>query len=931
MLLIGGEAGIGKSRLVAEAAGEARSRGFQLVMAAADEIEQDRPFGVMADALGLHPRATDPERAEIGRLIDGEDVRLPASSIPSPVPDRSFRIVELVVSLVQRLAADAPVMLVLEDLHWADVPTLRTVRSMVGALPRVPLTLLATFRPFPTSPYLDRVMVGLLAGGARQLDVGALDPDQAMGLAAAVAGHDVGPGLAQQVRRASGNPMFIIELVTALREQGLDAADAHPAGATGSPLPASLPATILGRMASLPAATSDVIRFASILGGRCTLSQLAALMSRSPADLVAALDPAIRAGLLSDSDDRLSFRHDVIRQSVYASVPAPVRAGLHREAARTLRAAGASPVQVAEHLFLGASHGDAEARCWMSEAARQAAPRSPAAAVRMLDRAVELSDADDPDTDLLVAELAPLLIQIGRAADAERLSRQVLSRGPRPAVEVALRRSVGEVLWAQGWLESAIAELEVAAQVPGGAEAERLGSLALASHLRLFLGATDEARLGAQDALVDARRLGDDFALCLTLQTLAVAAVADADVSTALELATEAVTVVSRSSQPRVGILHPHLHLGLILLDADLPDEAQLALQAGRRRAEERGTVVWLPLYHCVIALARVLVGAWDDAVAEVEAGLAVAEEVGTRLHVSFLHGLASWVAVQRGEICRAQAHLDDAVREFLDTTSSVWKTRWAQGLGPVGARWPLEWGLWTQALLREAQSDAGQALVDMEEAWKVAAPLRYLLGHRAFGPDLVRLAMAGGATALAAAVTGEVEEGARRSGARSAAGAALCCRGLVEDDPDTLLAAVEQLRLTAFRVELARALELAGLALGRAGRCPEAVAALEEAGWHFESFKAGRNAARIDAALRDLGVRRHRAGVPRRAAFGWDSLTDREASVARLVTEGLTNRQIGERLFVSGRTVETHVKHIFAKLAVSTRAQLAAEVARRT
>jgi DNA-binding CsgD family transcriptional regulator len=338
---------------------------------------------------------------------------------------------------------------------------------------------------------------------------------------------------------------------------------------------------------------------------------------------------------------------------------------------------------------------------------------------------------------------------------------------------------------------------------------------------------------------------------------------------------------------------------------------------------------VWLPLYHWGLALRRLLTAEWDDALAEIEVGLAVADEVGTRLHVPLLHGMASYIALHRGDLAQAQTFLDEAVREFLTGTSDAWQTEAAKGLRTATARWPIEWGLWIAGLLHEARGDKAQASALLEDAWAASAPLRYLVGFRFFGPDVVRLAMASGQIERARAVTVDVEEGARRSGAASAAAAALRCRGLVDADPHALLAAVHRLRPQPTVVELALTLEEAAAALAHAGRSDEAVAALEEALTIYERAGAVRLLARADAALRALGVRRRKSPGARRAAIGWESLTATELVVARLAAEGLTNRQVGERLFVSRRTVETHLAHVFAKLRVSGRAQLAVEVAR--
>lgn len=268
--------------------------------------------------------------------------------------------------------------------------------------------------------------------------------------------------------------------------------------------------------------------------------------------------------------------------------------------------------------------------------------------------------------------------------------------------------------------------------------------------------------------------------------------------------------------------------------------------------------------------------------------------------------------------------------REFLAAAGETWRSAAERDLRTAGPQWPLEWGLWLRALLLEVRGEAAQALEVLEQAWTFSTPLRYLMSSRYLGPDLVRLALVNGNRALAASVTAEVAEGARRAGVPTAEGAALRCQGLLDDDPAVLLAAVEAYRKGPRPIDRAFACEDAAAALRRAGRMSEGLALLGEALEIYERSGATRDTARAEAALRALGSRRRRPGRPRRASVGWDSLTETELRVARLAAEGLTNRQIGERLFISRRTVETHLAHVFAKLGLTSRVSLAAEVGRR-
>ncbi|HEX2041899.1 MAG TPA: AAA family ATPase [Acidimicrobiales bacterium] len=915
VLVVEGEPGIGKTRLVTELADDARRRGLGVFAGAADEMQGERPFGPFVEALGLDAGSPDRDRAQLGRLVLGDDRDAPSAR----TDDVGFRIVEAIVGLVERLAAATPVLLVLEDLHWAGPSSIRALQA-VGrrALAALPVAVVATLRPFPRNVDLDLAIDDLDSRGARRLALDPLSPEDTCALAVA-AGARPTEALSRQLRATGGNPLLVIELVAST-----------VAGTDADAIPPALSATVLRRLRCLPAATVEALKVASVLGRRFSVTQLAAVMGRSPVELLSGLEDAIAARVLGEDDGELAFRHQLIRDAVYEDLAVPLRRGLHREVARVLESNGAPLGQVADHLLAGARPGDNDAVAGLAEAARSVAPRSPHAAVKLLERAMELGDPEASGADELAVQLAPLLIQTGRPLDATDLTRRVLARGPAPAVEAALRRALGEVLWMQGWLEAAADELEAAGRVAGAEERERMGALALAANLRLFLGVPSAAEGAARELLAEGERLGDDFVVCLSLQTLAVAADAEGHVGEAIGLARRATATARDSAEPRVGHLHPQLFLGLILLDGDRLDEAAEVLQEGRRRAEARGTVAWLPLYHCALAMRCLFEGSLDDGLAEIDTGLALAEEVGTRLYVPLLHGMAAWVAAHRGELGAAEDLLQRAADEFIGATSPAWRAQASVALAGADARWPLEWGLWVSALLEAAAGDESSALSRLEDAWTAAAPLRYFLSYRLFAPDVVRAAVRAGRRELGSGVVADVEEGARRSGATSAAAAALRCRALFDGDADGLVSAAAAYRVTPHRMELAFTCEDAGLALAAEGRGREAVELLEEGLAVFDDAGATVPAARAAAALRTLGVRHRRSGRGRRGQTGWESLTPTEMRVARLAAEGLTNREIGERLFVSRRTVETHLAHAFAKLGLSSRAQLAAEVARR-
>jgi DNA-binding CsgD family transcriptional regulator len=230
---------------------------------------------------------------------------------------------------------------------------------------------------------------------------------------------------------------------------------------------------------------------------------------------------------------------------------------------------------------------------------------------------------------------------------------------------------------------------------------------------------------------------------------------------------------------------------------------------------------------------------------------------------------------------------------------------------------------IWVRALLTESAGEPTGALAGLGQLWDLLVGLGIASQYQHFGPEVVRLALVCGDGARAAAEAATVEAAAPTAGSPSYLGAALRCRGLVDGDPDALVAAVAAYRRGSRRPETAAAEEDAGLALARAGRHEEAIAFLDAALELYKAVGARLDEERLVSGAAGVRLRRRRPARPR-PTFGWDSLTRTERAVVALVGEGLTNAEIARRLVVSRRTVESHLYHVFTKLGVSSRLELA-------
>jgi DNA-binding CsgD family transcriptional regulator len=730
-------------------------------------------------------------------------------------------------------------------------------------------------------------------------------------------GAPPGPILLRQVAVAGGNPLFVTELVGALQRDGsIQLGPDGVAELTMVGIPPSLPLLILHGLSFLAPATLELLRVASVLGSSFAVTDLSLVVGRPTAGLLAALEQAMAAGILEQRGELLGFRHDLIREALYHDLPAPVRQGLHLDAGRALAGAGAPPERVAEHLLRGASPGDTQAVAWLQRAARQAAPRAPAVAVELLGRALVLTGLADPARHGLLAEQAVSLMWSGRLADAEAVCREVLASSHDAGTDATLRLCLVQTLLGRGRIEEALEETAAAVASRRLSEVERVRLQAFGASALASLGQLDAAAETAARVRPAAEDVGDDLAGCICVATLALVANLGGDFVGALELAVEAVRIADQSAGLQAHRYPIYLYLGGCLHDTDRLAEGQAALQRGRRISEELGAKRELPLYYWGLAQGCMWLGEWDDALAECRACLELAEEYGLRLHGTvFSHSIHAVIAIHRGDLPGAGKAAAAAERELAAT----------------GPQLGWDWLLWANALLLEARGQPEASLATLCRAWDACTGQELVSTLPLFAADLVRRAVGANDRQRAEQATTAIEElAARNPAVATLTGAALRCRGLLEDDAEVLVRAVSAYRTGPRPLERALACEDAASALAHAGRIGKARPLLDEALGLYEGLGASWDLARLAARLRGLGVRPGQRGPRKRPESGWDSLTATELTVVRLVAEGLSNPEIADRMFISRGTVHTHVSHILAKLGLSSRVGLATEASRR-
>jgi DNA-binding CsgD family transcriptional regulator len=889
--VVEGEAGIGKTRLVGVALEAARTADAVVLAAKAEELEAHRPFGPIADLA-------------VGRWRERLDEQLAGMDIGS---ERQFGVAETVLDMLDDLCSHAPLVLAVEDLHWSDPATLGVLARLAHGIDRLPVALIVSARPQPRRAELERLLAVLHDAGAVSLALGPLDADACAALVAGLVRAQPGAKLVMQAQRAGGNPLFVGELVAALDADGAIArmdGRAEIAGAAAMP---SLPLTILHRLSFLPADALDVLGLAAVLGSAFDVGDLALLARRPVSELVPALRTAQRAGVLAEQGERLAFRHELIRDALYEDMPLGVRRGLHAQLAHALAEAGASPDRVADHLLRGAAPGDARAAAALADTAREVAGRAPGVAVDLYRQAIALADDPDARRAELLPELAETLVSAGLLGEGEAACREALARELDPEWAGRLRLHLVRLLTRRGRISEAVREGEAGLASPALPERDRLELAGWVAMSRVFDGQV-EAGIREGSAIVAAD--ADETAVGLATNGLAMAADARGAFSEAAELIGRNVRWAETRRTRAAYDTRSHMIQSLMLARLDRLDEAEASIRHGRRGSELHGLADAVPVFHYQQAFVDLLRGRLDDALAELatRSQLAVPTEIGWDLSA---FALAALIELHRDDLLAAERNVIEAEREA------------AAGAPPFGT----DLMVLARALLLEATGNAAaavDALAGTFDAMLAAGALTFL---PMLGPDLARLAAATDQRERAGGVVGALDAiAALNPGTLGLRAAARRAHGLLGDDPGALLDAAELLHRSGRVLEAARADEDAAAAVG-GDRAREL---LERAHGVYERSGAVRDLARVEGALRALGVRRGAGGPRRRPATGWEALTETELKVVRLVAERLTNPEIAERMFISRRTVQTHVSHALAKLGVASRRDLAAEAARR-
>ena len=925
-----GEPGMGKTRLLRELAGRGDALGHIVLSGSGAELEADLPFWVFVDALDEYLQALEQRRLDaLGpeTLADlaGVFPSLQSAADGAPAGGDRYRMHRAVRQLLETLAATKPLVLVLDDLHWADHASLELLGSLLRRPPDASVLLAVALRP----RQLDEGFGGALerahgAGVVMRLELGALSADEARQLLSSAVTGAVAEALYEE---SAGNPFYLQQLARSPQSTTGASRDGVGVSMAGVEVPGAVAAALRGELALLSEGDRRVLEGAAVAGDPFEPELAAAAAGVSEPEAISALDELLLRDLVRPTEvpRRFRFRHPLVRGAVYEAAPGGWRLGAHERMAEALAARDAPVTTRAHHVERSARHGDMEAIGVLREAGFASIGRAPASAAGLFRAALRLlPDGAPPEERVQLLEaIAGAHTASGSFLEGYEAMRESLELRPTDAVQervrliaalASLENLIGRHRDAHERLAEALEELP---DQTSPAAVALLTELGIDAFFRMDYSAM---RHFSRRALEAARQLGDKQLMATPAGVLAFADVLDGAITEADASIAEAAALVDGMSEEE--------------------------LSRGRRATNN-------------LACAEFFSDRYDDARRHSERAFAVAIATGQGNFVPILF----WT----GMIRRGTGRLPEAL-ELQDTAVEVARLfGHAQGLG---------WNLSGRALTHIAVGDIDAAVVDAEEAvdavrgqgesfpwmWarfvlaaalieaSEAARARDELLDASGDEQLTRLPTGWRPAAFELLTRAMLESGSPEQAAVAAENSACASQGLPMHEAiadraaaavalgagDMAAAAERALRSAAAcadvgsPVEAALSRMLAGRALAQAGERERAAAEFTSAAVAFESCGALPRRDGAELELGKLGRRVHRRTRAGKAdGTGIETLTERELEVARLVMDRLTNAQIAAELFLSPKTVETHIRHLFQKLEVSSRVEVARVVER--
>jgi DNA-binding CsgD family transcriptional regulator len=884
VLVLAGEAGIGKTALLNDAATFAT--GMRLLRATGTESESEVPFGALLQLLRpalVHLDRIPPPQADA--LASALALR------PGTGGDR-FAVGAATLSLLSRFAEDQPLAVLVDDAHLLDLPSGQALTFAVRRLTADPVAVLAAVREGHSCPVTEADLPVLRVGGLSLAATGDL---------LAASGRRLGDhAVARLYDVTGGNPLALVELA-----DDVDGLDPAPFGAP-VPVPASLARAFARRADRLSEAARTTVLVAAAGGGDLALVARACRLLDVD---VSTLDEAEDAGLLRVGADGIAFRHNLVRSSIYSDAAPGARRAVHRAIATALPEHDID--RRAWHLGEAALGPDEDVARTLEAVAARARDRSAhGVAAGALERAARLS----PDTD----DRAQRLVSAGESAwqagmgdHAAALLTQVAGLQPPLALRVRAAGLRGTIAARTGSVEDARDLLVAAGTEIADADADMAVMLLADAILAcFFLGDTSTVRQasGLIDRLVER---------AVTERARVVGAMAGgvADVLTGRggpERIRRAVQQVAPAGDLLEDLrVAPWLVIGPLFLRESETGRAlvQTVVESLRRRS----VVAGLPFLLFHVARDQATTDRWDVAELTYSEGIHLAREAGQASDLAAcLAGLA-WLEARQGRAAGCRAHADEALRICGSRHIALFQC----------------WSLFAMGELELGLGNPDAAIAHLDRLDALLEDIGLVDVDLSPAPELVDALVRCGrndvAREVAARYAGRaVAKGQPWALARAARAVALTC-------PDSEIdqqfdRALDHHTRTLDSFELARTRLAYGSRLRRARRRIDARAPLRMGLATFETLGAAPWADQTAIELRATGETAHRRGVS-----ALEVLTPQELQVAKMLTGGRTTREAAAALFLSPKTVEYHLRHVYIKLGIRSRAELANGLAARS
>ncbi|HXW81586.1 MAG TPA: LuxR C-terminal-related transcriptional regulator, partial [Acidimicrobiales bacterium] len=793
-----------------------------------------------------------------------------------------------------------------DDLHWADEASVAAWYRLVGAACQLPLLLVGVSRPKSGRPDVERLREAVeRSPGGTVVGLGPLSDEEVLAMAQAHLGGRPAKSVADALKPARGNPLYVREVLELLVAEGAVRAADGTMDLAGQVPALDLGTAIGRRLDFLPPAVRSLLGVASLLEARFSPEDLALAAGLPAPEVAERVSRALALGALAKDGTGLNFRHPLVRQVLREELPSAVRAGLHAHMAQAMAGAGRSWEQVARHLAEVPEGVQGWVLDWLGEVPVEALGTMLGTAAELLERARQRTVPGDPRRALFAARLSTVLRLLGRFEELSMLGDESLATVTEP-------RAIGEIATNVG-LACGMRQPERAASLVAKVLARgdigdpwRSRLHAVLAHAMFYSGREDESRSEAQRAVDEGLNDGDPRSVGEGLSALSALQGGHWEAVTLLDRALQAVVGEDRESTDlRLGLLNRRLaQLGNLCQYVPTTELDALIAMAERVGSSRQ---IWLKVTAAEICYAQ---GEWDQAIVYLDQVMA-APEPRTPAYENAA-GLGALIAVRRGDRLSAAQHLA-AVPDFLASTFSRFTQKLVLAAALVAE---------TDGRPARAASVLGARLVSME-------PKHYADDFLA---EAVRAALASGDRVTATRTAANAEAAAMAEAADNVAPSpirltAAICRSMCADDAAALVQAADDWEQLGRRWFAAFALQEATVVLARQGDAPAARTVLARASAIYEALGAERDLRRLQARLRPYGIRWGPRSRHRHTRTGWEALTGTERTVAALVAQGQSNPEIASHLFLSRRTVETHVAHIMAKMQVRSRLELARAV----